>query len=91
MTMHCDRWGGESHSTSHRPAEDARCRGDDRASGGGPLGVEAVKEVTVGVTNLEAARGLWQKLLDPAPLSGPDMRIVAARDGVPSGGGSTRS
>jgi len=39
--------------------------------GGGPLGVEAVKEVVVGVTDLEAARSLWQKLLDPTPLSGP--------------------
>jgi hypothetical protein len=38
-------------------------------SGGGPLGVEAVKEVIVGVTDL-AARGLWQKLLDPTPMSG---------------------
>ena len=40
-------------------------------NGGGPLGVEAVKEVIVGVTDLEAARGLWQTLLDPTPLSGP--------------------
>jgi hypothetical protein len=40
-------------------------------NGGGPLGVEAVKEVVVGVTDLEAAKVLWQKLLAPAPRSGP--------------------
>jgi hypothetical protein len=57
--------------------------------GGGPLGVEAVKEVIVGVTELEGARRLWQKLLDPTPLSGPStwqvsdgpaIRLVQARD-----------
>ena len=40
-------------------------------NGGGPLGVKAMKEVIVGVTDLEAARGLWQTLLDPTPLSAP--------------------
>ena len=58
-------------------------------NGGGPLGVEAVKEVIVGVTDLEAARGLWQRLLDPTPLSGPStwqlgdgpaIRLVQARE-----------
>lgn len=39
-------------------------------SRGGPLGVEAVKEVIVGATDLAMARGLWQNLLTPAPLSG---------------------
>ena len=63
-------------------------------SGGGPLGVEAVKDVIVGVTDLEAARGLWQKLLDPTPLSGtstwqvgdgPAIRLVQARENSTQG------
>lgn len=56
-------------------------------SGGGPLGVEAVQEIVIGATDLEIARGLWQKLLDPARSSGantwqvgsgPAMRLVKA-------------
>ena len=63
-------------------------------NGGGPLGVEAVKEVIVGVTDLEAARGLWQKLLDPTPLSGPStwqvsdgpaIRLVQAKENTTQG------
>jgi catechol 2,3-dioxygenase-like lactoylglutathione lyase family enzyme len=63
-------------------------------SAGGPLGVEAVKEVIVGVTDLEAARGRWQTLLDPAPMSGPStwqvsdgpaIRLVQARDNTTQG------
>jgi hypothetical protein len=58
-------------------------------SSGGPLGVEAVKEVVVGVTDIEVARGLWQRLLDPTPLSvpstwqvsdGPAIRLVQAKE-----------
>jgi len=70
-----------------------RLRKQLAASGGGPLGVEAVKEVIVGVTDLEAARGLWQKLLDPTPLSGSSTWQVG--DGpairlVPAGENSTQ-
>ena len=63
-------------------------------SGGGPLGVEAVTEVIVGVTDLEAARGLWQKLLDPTPLSssstwqvgdGPAIRLLQAGENTTQG------
>jgi hypothetical protein len=63
-------------------------------SGGGPLGVEAVKEVIVGFTDLEAARSLWQKLLDPTPLSsfstwqvgdGPVIRLLQAKEHAPHG------
>jgi hypothetical protein len=63
-------------------------------SGGGPLGVEAVKEVIVGVSDLEAAKGLWQKLLDPTPPSGlstwqvgdgPAIRLVQASENAPHG------
>jgi hypothetical protein len=67
----------------------ARLRSQLAEKAGGPLGVEAVKEVVVGVTDLEAARGRWQKLLDPAPMSGPStwqvsdgpaIRLVQARE-----------
>jgi hypothetical protein len=63
-------------------------------SGGGPLGVEAVKEVIVGVTDMKVAQGLWQKLLDPTPLSGPSMwqvsdgpaiRLVQAKENTTQG------
>jgi hypothetical protein len=37
------------------------------ASGGGPLGVVDVKEVMIGAVDLEMARRLWQRLLDPTP------------------------
>jgi hypothetical protein len=46
-----------------------RLRSQLAAKGGGPLGVEGVKEVIVGVADL-AVQGLWQKLLDPTPMSG---------------------
>ena len=59
---------------------------------GGPLGVQYVKEVVVGATDLAESRRLWQKLLDPRPMSdegiwqvgeGPAIRLVpAAEDGV---------
>jgi catechol 2,3-dioxygenase-like lactoylglutathione lyase family enzyme len=51
----------------------ARLRKQLVESAGGPLGVEAVKEVVIGVTDLERARGLWQKLLDPTPSSGSNV------------------
>lgn len=62
--------------------------------GGGPLGVEAVREVIVGVTDLETSRGLWQRLFDPTPLSGsstwqvgdgPAIRLVQAGKNAPHG------
>ena len=46
-------------------------------SSGGPLGVEAVKEVVIGVADMKVALGLWQKLLDPTPVSGPSMWQVS--------------
>jgi hypothetical protein len=57
-------------------------------SGGGPLGVEAVKEIIIGVTDMKVAQGLWQKLLDPTPMpapsiwqmsDGPAIRLVQAK------------
>jgi hypothetical protein len=57
-------------------------------SGGGPLGVVDVKEVIIGAVDLEAARPLWQKLLDPVPSAtsntwqvggGPAIRLVRAQ------------
>lgn len=50
----------------------ARLRQQLEARGGGPLGIVDVKEVIIGVVDLEAARRLWQRLLEPAPAVGPD-------------------
>ena len=56
---------------------------------GGPLGVVAVKEVIIGAKDLEMARRLWQRLLDPArsatsntwPVGdGPAIRVVPATE-----------
>ena len=61
---------------------------------GGPLGVEAVKEVIVAVSDLDAARSLWQRLLDSAPSSnlntwqvgdGPAIRLLKARENASHG------
>jgi hypothetical protein len=58
-------------------------------SGGGPLGVVDVREVIIGAVDLEVARQLWQKLLDPIPSttsntwqigSGPALRLVPANE-----------
>jgi hypothetical protein len=65
----------------------ARLRAQLVNSGGGPLGVVDVKEVIIGAVDLEAARELWQKLLDPTRSSssnmwqvggGPAIRLVRA-------------
>lgn len=62
--------------------------------GGGPLGVKALKEVIIGVTDMNVARGLWQRLLDPTPSSGPGMweisdgpaiRLVQAKENTAQG------
>jgi hypothetical protein len=67
----------------------ARLRKELVQSGGGPLGVVAVKEVVIGVADLATARRLWQKLLDPVRPStpdawqvgeGPGIRLVPARE-----------
>ena len=58
-------------------------------TGGGPLGVVDVKEVVIGVVDVETARQLWQRLLDPTPSdpsntwqigSGPAVRLVPAAE-----------
>ena len=59
---------------------------------GGPLGVQHVKEVVVGATDLAQSRRLWQRLLDPWQMSddgvwqvggGPAIRVVpATEDGM---------
>jgi hypothetical protein len=58
-------------------------------NGGGPLGVVDVKEVIIGAVDLEKARQLWQKLLDPTPSTsantwpigaGPAVRLVSASE-----------
>ena len=66
----------------------ARLRSQLAESGGGPLGVIDVKEVIIGAADLNAARQLWQKLIDPTPSTssntwqigdGPAVRLVAAK------------
>ena len=56
---------------------------------GGPLAVEDVKEVIIGVTDLEMARRLWQRLFDPTGSAtsntwlfgdGPAIRLVSATE-----------
>jgi hypothetical protein len=65
----------------------ARLRAQLLDSGAGPLGVVDVKEIVIGVVDLEAARRLRQRLLDPTPSapsntwqigSGPAVRLVPA-------------
>ena len=65
----------------------ARLRRDLIRTRGGPLGVEALKEIVIGVDNLDRARTLWQTLLAPTRPSasglwqigdGPAIRLVAA-------------
>jgi catechol 2,3-dioxygenase-like lactoylglutathione lyase family enzyme len=79
------------YSTAYVNLEERRARVSTElgASGGGPLGIDSVKEIIVGVNDIEAARTLWQKLLDPVPPSapntwqvgaGPAIRLVPAKD-----------
>ena len=67
----------------------ARLRAQLVNSGGGPLGVVDVKEVIIGAVDVETARRLWQRLLDPTPSAtsnswqigtGPAVRLVPAND-----------
>ena len=67
----------------------ARLRAELVNSGGGPLGVVDVKEVIIGAVDMEMARRLWQRLLDPTPSatsnmwqigSGPAVRLVPASE-----------
>jgi catechol 2,3-dioxygenase-like lactoylglutathione lyase family enzyme len=71
-----------------------RLRTQLAGSGGGPLGVQDVKEVIVGVSDLETAGRLWRTLLAPAPMSGasswqvgdgPAIRLVQAKDNAAQG------
>lgn len=62
--------------------------------GGGPLGIESVKEIVIGASDYPATVRLWQKLLGPSaqdsvgewrPASGPALRFVpSAKDGIES-------
>ena len=67
----------------------ARLRRQLVDTGGGPLGVVDVKELTIGAVDLETARRLWQTLLDPTPPAtsnswqignGPAIRLVPAAE-----------
>lgn len=59
------------------------------AARGGPLGVDSLKEILVGTTDLEESKGLWRRLLEPAPSSepgawqpgrGPAIRLIRASE-----------
>jgi catechol 2,3-dioxygenase-like lactoylglutathione lyase family enzyme len=67
----------------------ARLRAELVNGGGGPLGVIDVKEVIIGAVDLDAARQLWQNLLDPTRSAtsnmwqvgdGPAVRLVRANE-----------
>ena len=67
----------------------ARLRAQLVNTGGGPLGVVDVKEVIIGAVDMETARKMWQKLLDPTPSArantwqvgtGPAVRLVPAAE-----------
>ena len=66
----------------------ARIRKELVASGGGPLGVDSMREVVVGVTDVDTLRARWQQLLSPAPAiqgawqvgTGPAIRTVPAKE-----------
>ena len=67
----------------------ARLRAQLVNSGGGPLGVIDLKEVVIGAIDMEMARRLWRRLLDPRPSatpdtwqigSGPAVRLVPANE-----------
>jgi hypothetical protein len=65
----------------------ARIRKELRASGGGPLGVDSMREVVVGVSD-DTMRARWQRLLSPGrPIrgawrvgAGPAIRMVPAKE-----------
>jgi hypothetical protein len=66
----------------------ARIRKELVASDGGPLGVDSMREVVVGVSDVETMRARWQQLLSPTPASqgawqvgaGPAIRTVPANE-----------
>ena len=67
----------------------ARLRAQLVNSGGGPLGVVDVKEVIIGAVDVESARRLWQRLLEPTPSAtsntwqigtGPAVRLMPAKE-----------
>jgi catechol 2,3-dioxygenase-like lactoylglutathione lyase family enzyme len=72
----------------------ARLRKELQKSGGGPLGVTAVKEVVIGATDLKAATKSWEKLSEPKRPSapglwqvgdGPAIRVVQAGENALQG------
>ena len=66
----------------------ARIRKELVANGGGRLGVDSMREVVVGVSDVDTMRARWQQLLSPAPAmqgvwhvgTGPAIRIVPAKE-----------
>ncbi|HLG00360.1 MAG TPA: hypothetical protein VI916_07805 [Acidimicrobiia bacterium] len=68
------------------PAWRARLRAEFDAVGGGPFGIDGVRDVTIGAPDVERSRSAWQKLMDPCrpsddgawrPGGGSGVRVVA--------------
>ena len=64
-----------------------RLRNELKVNAGGPLGIVDLKEIVIGVKNLEAARRIWDRLLQPvrSPVlntwqvgDGPAIRLITA-------------
>jgi hypothetical protein len=77
------------YSPAYVDVEERRARLHEEltAAKGGPLGVESVREIVIGASDIGAARARWQKMLDPIrpdPAgtwqvgSGPGIRVVSA-------------
>lgn len=72
----------------HVAGRHARIREELVASGGGPLGVESMREVVVGTPDVATMRARWQQLLSPVPAidgawqigTGPAIRTVPAKE-----------
>lgn len=78
----CDYKGREAVTEGQKAISDELVK-----RGGGPLGIVGVAEITVGVQDIEEARGKWSALLAPSPRisddtfvfeSGPRIRLVRA-------------
>ena len=80
-----DHWGVRTWAPSHRPTLLDQLRSRE----GGPVGLLAAKEITVGVSDYSDAIARWGRLLAPAPSlgegawavgDGPAIRLVPSTD-----------
>lgn len=87
VEYHYENFGDRPFWSEFGGHDDKRAKDSARlhASGGGPLGLERVREVVVGVRDFRKARALWSKLYAPATEvssgvweidDGPALRLV---------------